>query len=74
MKRLMEMIERAYALAVQVQDDNRDEQVLQILAEEVSGECAELLAHLNRDEGAFDNDECKDPELVELSKKLLTGE
>jgi len=74
MKRLVEMIERAYALAVQVQDDNRDEKVLQVLAEEVSGECAELLAHLNRDEGAFSDEECKDPELVELSEKLLTGE
>jgi hypothetical protein len=74
MKRLVEMIERAYALAVQVQDDNRDEKVLQVLAEEVSGECAEFLAHLNRDEGAFGDEECKDPELVELAQKLLAGE
>lgn len=70
MKRLVEMIERAYALAVQVQDGKIDIG----LAEEVSGECAELLAHLNRDEGAFGDEESKDPELVELSKKLLTGE
>jgi hypothetical protein len=36
-------LQKAYALAVQVMDDNRDEQVLYALAEEVSGECAELL-------------------------------
>ena len=57
LKRLEAMIANAYALAVQVQDDNRDENVLQSLAEEVSGECAEFLALLNNDMGAFGDEE-----------------
>ena len=52
-KRLETMIERAYALAGQVIDDNRDEQSLQVLAEEVSGECGEFLALWNKDYCAF---------------------
>lgn len=70
MKRLVEIIERAYSLALQVQDDNRDEQVIQVLAEELSGECAELLAHINQDEGSFGDEECKDQELVSLAEML----
>jgi hypothetical protein len=72
MDRFIEIVARAYALAVQVQDDNRDEQVLQVLAEEVAGECAELLAHINQDNGAFGDDECKDQELVALAA-LITS-
>jgi len=70
MDRLLEMLSRAYALALQVQDDNRDEQVMQFLAEEVSGECAEFLALFNEDMGAFGDDECIDQELFALVEKL----
>jgi hypothetical protein len=70
MERLLEMIERAYKLSVQAQEEKIDI----ALAEEVSGECAELLAYLNRDYGAFGDDECKDQELIELSNKLLIAE
>ena len=68
--RLEEIIKRAYALAGQVLDDNRDEQVLQVLAEEVSGECGEFLAILSEDYGSFGDTKCMDPELIELSLKL----
>ena len=70
MDRLLAMLSRAYALALQVQDDNRDEQVLQALAEEVSGECAEFLALFNEDMGSFGDEECMDKELVALVNKL----
>jgi hypothetical protein len=73
LERLEAMIANAYALAVQVQDDNRDENVLQALAEEVSGECAEFLALLNNDMGAFGDDDCMDPSLVALVKHLEGG-
>jgi hypothetical protein len=64
------MIERAYALAVQVMDDNKDEKVVQVLAEEVSGECGEFLALWNKDYGAFGDADCMDSELIELIAKL----
>jgi hypothetical protein len=70
LKRLEAMIANAYALAVQVQDDNRDENVLQSLAEEVSGECSEFLALLNNDMGSFGDPDCIDPELVALVEHL----
>lgn len=70
MDRLLAMVSRAYALALQVQDDNRDEQVMQSLAEEVSGECAEFLALFNEDMGAFGDEESIDKELVALVEKL----
>jgi hypothetical protein len=73
LKRLEAMISNAYALALQVQDDNRDENVLQSLAEEVSGECAEFLALLNNDTGSFGDEECIDRELMVLANSL-TGE
>lgn len=73
-KRLETMIERAYALAGQVIDDNRDEQSLQVLAEEVSGECGEFLALWNKDYGAFGDTDCMDSELVGLVEKLKKGE
>jgi len=65
--RLEGMLGRAYTLALRVMDDNRDEQVLQSLAEDVSGECAELLALINGDMGAFGEPELIDPELLSLN-------
>lgn len=70
MDRLLAMLSRACALALQVQDDNRDEQVMQSLAEEVSGECAEFLALFNEDMGSFGDEESIDKELVALVEKL----
>lgn len=70
MDRLIEMLERAYALALLVQDDNRDEQILQATAEEVSGECAEFLALFDGDMGAFGDDDCIDESLVALVQRL----
>ena len=79
MEKLIAMLKKAYALAGQVVDDNRDEQVLQVLAEEVSGECGEFLALWDEDHGAFGDldwvekrfDELDiDPELIVLIKKL----
>jgi hypothetical protein len=70
MERLELMISRAYALALQVQDDNRDERALQCLAEEVSGECAEFLALLANDAGAFGDP--ADHELIALVNQLTT--
>jgi hypothetical protein len=72
-ERLEAMIGRAYALAAQVIDDNRDEGVLQVLAEEVSGECAELLALLDQDWGAFESSAVIDPELLALAQWLSPG-
>ena len=72
-ERLEAMIGRAYALAVQVIDDNRDEGVLQVLAEEVSGECAELLALLDQDWGAFESLAVIDTELLEVAQWLSDG-
>ena len=68
--RLEAMLGRAYTLAAQVLDDNRDEQVLQSLAEDVSGECAELLALMDGDMGAFSEPELIDPELLALAGAL----
>jgi hypothetical protein len=73
LERLEAMIVNAYTLALQVQDDNRDENVLQALAEEVSGECAEFLALLNNDMGSFGDDACIDPSLVALVEQLRGG-
>lgn len=70
MDRLIEMVEKAYHLAVQVMDDNRDERVLQVLAEEVSGGHGEFLALWAEDRGAFGDDECIDAKLVDLINKL----
>jgi len=65
--RLEGMLGRAYTLALRVMDDNRDEQVLQSLAEDVSGECAELLALINGDMGAFGEPQLIDPELQSIA-------
>jgi hypothetical protein len=74
-ERLEAMIGRAYALAAQVIDDNavRDERALQSLAEQVSGECAELLALLDQDWGAFESSAVIDPELLALAQWLSPG-
>jgi hypothetical protein len=65
--RLEAMIGRAQELAVQVL--NGDEASIS-LAEEVSGELAELLALMDGDMGAFDEPELIDPELLALASAL----
>ena len=65
--RLEAMIGRAYELAVQVL--NGDEASVS-LAEEVSGECAELLALMDNDMGAFPEPEFIDTELLALASAL----
>jgi hypothetical protein len=67
MKRLEEMIERAYTLSAQVL--NGDEPDI-ALAEEVSGESAELLAMMNGDWSAFESEEVMDMELLDTVKKI----
>jgi hypothetical protein len=67
MQRLEAILERAYTLSAQVL--NGDEPDIS-LAEELCGECAELLAHLSNDQGAFESEEVMDAELVQLAKKL----
>jgi hypothetical protein len=69
-KRLFEILAKAYDLALQVQDDRRDEQVMQALAEELSGETGELLALIERDWASFGDDDCMDSDLVALVTKL----
>ena len=64
--RLVTLISNAYALALQAQDNEVD----QDLAEQVSGECAEFLALLNNDMGSFGDDACIDPSLVALVEQL----
>ena len=66
MERLMEIIDRAYGLAVQAQQGQIDQE----LAEELSGECAELLAHVYQDFSAFSDKSTQDPELVEIAKVI----
>lgn len=65
--RLEAMIGRAQELAVQVL--NGDEASIS-LAEEVSGECAELLALMDGDMGAFGEPDLIDPELLALAGAL----
>ena len=65
--RLEAMIGRAYELAVQVL--NGDEASVS-LAEEISGECAELLALMDGDMGAFGEPELIDTELLALASAL----
>ena len=64
--RLEKIISNAYVLAMQVQDGDAD----QSLAEEVAGECAEFLALLSSDLGAFGDPDCMDAELVALVDEL----
>ena len=63
--RLENMIGRAYELSAQVL--NGDEPDL-ALAEEISGESAELFALLDGDMGAFESEDVMDGELVALAK------
>ena len=65
--RLEAIIGRAQELAVQVL--NGDEASIS-LAEEVSGECAELLALMDNDMAAFSEPELIDPELLALAGAL----
>jgi hypothetical protein len=65
--RLEEMLGRAYALAAQVLDGEVPESAL---AEEVSGECAELLALMDGDMAAFGDPDLIDPELLALAGAL----
>ena len=65
--RLEEMLGRAYTLAAQVLDGEVPESAL---AEEVSGECAELLALMDGDMGAFGDPDLIDPELLALAGAL----
>jgi hypothetical protein len=65
--RLEAMIGRAQELAVQVLNGDTPDISL---AEEVSGECAELLALMDGDMGAFGEPELIDPELLALAGAL----
>jgi hypothetical protein len=69
MKRLEAMLERAYMLSAQVL--NGDTPNIS-LAEELCGECAELLAHINGNQSAFESEEVMDAELVALAKQFNT--
>ena len=68
--RLEEMLGRAYTLAAQVLDGEVPESAL---AEEVSGECADLLALINGDMAAFGDPDLIDPELLALAGALQQG-
>ena len=65
--RLEAMLGRAYTLASQVINGEAPDSAL---AEEVSGECAELLALVYGDMGAFGEPELIDPELLALAGAL----
>jgi hypothetical protein len=65
--RLEAMIGRAYTLAAQVLNGYEPDSTL---AEEISGECAELLALMDGDTGAFDEPDLADPELWALASAL----
>ena len=66
-KRLEAMLGRAYTLASQVINGDEADSTL---AEEVSGECSELLALVYGDMGAFGQPELIDPELLALASAL----
>ena len=65
--RLEAMLSRAYTLAAQVMPGDEPDPSL---AEEVSGECAELLALMDGDMGAFGQPELIDTELLALARAL----
>jgi hypothetical protein len=65
--RLEAILSRAYTLAAQVMPGDEPDPSL---AEEVSGECAELLALMDGDMGAFGQPELIDPELLALARAL----
>ena len=62
--RLIAIIERAYELGMQAQVGNIDS----VLAEEVTGECGELIALINNNHGVFGDDECIDDQLVGIAE------
>ena len=65
--RLEAMLGRAYTLAAQVLGGEVPEGAL---AEEISGECAELLALMDGDMAAFGDPDLIDPELLALAGAL----
>ncbi len=65
--RLEAMLGRAYMLSAQVINGEVPDSTL---AEEISGECAELLALMDGDMGAFGEPELIDPELLDLASAL----
>ena len=65
--RLEAMLGRAQELAAQVLNGEAPESAL---AEEVSGECAELLALMDGDMAAFGEPDLIDPELLALAGAL----
>jgi len=65
--RLEDMLGRAYELAAQVVNGEKADTSL---AEEVCGECAELLALMGNDMGAFNDEEVIDKELQSLAFAL----
>ena len=69
--RLAEILSRAQELAAQVLVGDEPDVSL---AEEVSGECAELLALMDGDMGAFGEPELIDPELLALASALQPQE
>ena len=69
--RLAEMLSRAQELAAQVLVGDEPDVSL---AEEVSGEFAELLALMDGDMGAFGEPELIDPELLALASALQPQE
>jgi hypothetical protein len=70
MKRLIEMLERAYELGMQAQNNEVDI----ALAEEVTSESAEMLAMLNDDWSAFESEEVMDAELLKLTKVIHSND
>jgi hypothetical protein len=68
--RLEAMIGRAQELAAQVLNGDAPDISL---AEEVSGECAELLALMDGDMAAFGEPDLIDPELLALAGALQQG-
>lgn len=66
MNKLIQMIERAYTLGVQAQNNKVD----QGLAEEVTSECAEFLAVWQEDWGAFESIDIIDKDILALVKTL----
>jgi len=66
MQKLIQMIERAYTLGVQAQNNKVDHG----LAEEVTSECAEFLAVWQDDWGAFESIDIIDKDILALVKTL----
>ena len=63
---LVKMIERAYVLGSQVQNDEVDPG----LAEQVTSECAEFLRVWERDWGAFESMDIVDQDILEAIEAL----